>query len=109
MKWLGYYKKAQANPVFNFNRKVPLDNIRIHGYFDNFGYIPESKMEQELEKLDSQKLNKYRLDGLRYTRRSELKEKFGFSHYEIDVFEGTAHPNLHKPYELYLPKLLSAT
>jgi|WetSurMetagenome_2_1015567.scaffolds.fasta_scaffold08601_1 hypothetical protein len=96
-----YYKQAQTNRVFNFNRKHALDYISSHNNFDEFGYRVEHPLSKKQEEL-----NKYKLDGLRYTRRQELKNDFGFSDYELSIYEGTMHINLPKPYELYLPKLL---
>jgi hypothetical protein len=91
---VNYYKQAQTNRVFNFNRRYPLDYIRLHRNFDEFGYTVEHSLRFNLGELNNDKnkrskLNKYRLDGLRYTRRKELKENFGFSDYELGVFEGT--------------------
>lgn len=106
-----YYMQAHANFVFNFNRRHALDYIRLHHNFDEFGYSVEHPLrnkqgEQSKGEKGILELNKYRLDGLRYTRRLELKDTFGFSDYELNVFEGTVNIGMPKPYDLYLPKLL---
>jgi hypothetical protein len=97
---VSYFKEAKTNKVFNFNRKRALDYITNRKFFDEYSY---PGLNPSPIGLDRSKV--YGLDGLRYTRRQELRNDFGFSDYEISVFEGTANINLVKPYELYLPKL----
>jgi hypothetical protein len=101
---LSYYKEAQTKNVFDFNRKYALDYIRLRHTFDEFGYRGQNPSPKK--QGEQKKLKKYGLDALRFTRKQELMKDFGFSDYEINVFEGTTNIDMPKPYELYLPKLL---
>lgn len=103
-KILIYFKEAQTKNVFDFNRRHAVDSIRFNHNFDEFGYSGQNPTPKK--QGEPKKLKKYGLDALRFTRKQELMKDFGFSEYEISVFEGTANIAMAKPYELYLPKLL---
>jgi hypothetical protein len=110
------YQRANGKPVFPYNRKHYLDYLRQRHIFKNFKYTVESYPRYafaksgkrvQLKPASSHPKN-FGLEGLRKTRRKELRDFFGFTDFEIDVFSGVPYKygNLSEHYELYLAKLL---
>jgi hypothetical protein len=110
------YQQAKGKPVFPYNRKHYLDYLQKRQIFKNFKYTVESYPRYAFAKSGKRVQIKpsyshpknFKLEGLRKTRRKELRDLFGFTDFEIDVFSGVPykHGNLSEHYEVYLTKLL---
>jgi hypothetical protein len=114
-----FYQRAKDRAVFQYNRKHYHDYLRLHQNFKNFKYTVEAyprygfaKSGKRVQlKAESRHPKNFSLEGLRKTRRKELRDFFGFTDFEIDVFSGVPYKygNLSEHYELYLTKLLKKT
>lgn len=105
-----YFQQAGDGQVFPYNRKHYDDYLRLYKIFSNFRYAgkPYTKYTRDGSRL---KINptprRFKFEGLRKTRRRELKDFYNFTDFELDMFFGKwKYANFSEQYELYLPKLL---
>jgi hypothetical protein len=109
------FQERKEKRVFPNKRKHYLDHLSLHGVFADMEYKTGSRpnyvltKEGELvsDKIVPEHLRNLKLEGLRKTRRIELRESFGFNDYQLDVFFGTRYrESSPEQYKDYLPKLL---